>query len=614
MTGTAARTGRGRRSPLPCGGYQRPPAARAGAGGAEVAFTGDDGRRGVFRFAGLPVPGWHEPVAAAFAARTGPGGGLRTLASASAAWQVTARFLRFLDSQQPQPAAPGSLRAAHLDLFRAARATTAGPAAGLRELRQVLALLGQEPLRSLLVPEVADYLGRRFADPRRPGQPGYSDGELARILAAARSDAVAINARIGAATELLRCLEAGPDTLSPADRALAGRLAVIAATGIVPAGGNSAERRRIAARLFLIREDLPPLLVLMVALSGRNGETVKELPAAHRLLDGKAVEVTVTKRRRGPGHWSGQAVWETGPPDRRLHTPGGCYLMIAELTARSREITGSPSLWLVWRNGQHGVSGTAEHHDPFASRLGDLLPLNAWARRHGLLGDDGNPLAVRLGRLRTSAEVRRTRQLGGHLPSAARTNTMQVLWNSYLRADPAVTAWAEETICAALGDAERAAFDAHARALAGHRGTLRVIPGPPPAPGTGAADAAGLDAGTARRAAAGELDTAWAACTGRDAGPWNAGTCRASFLDCFHCGNCLITTTHLPRLLALARDLEQRREQVNAAGWWRRYGPAWAAIRHHVLPEFTPAEVQAAEAVMPADSLLDLAEGIRERP
>ncbi len=608
MTGTAAaRTGRGRHSPLPSGGYQRPPAARAGAGGPEVAFEGDDGRRGVFRFAGLPVPGWHEPVAAAFAARTGPAGGLRTLASASVGWQVTARFLRFLASQQPPPAVPGLLRGAHLDLFRAARAATAGPAAGLRELRQVLALLGQEPLRSLLVPEAADYLGRRFADPRRPGQPGYSDGELARILAAARSDVVAISARIGAAGELLRRLETCPDTLAPADRALAGRLAVIAATGIVPAGGNSAERRRIAAHLFLTREDLPPLLILMVALTGRNGETVKELPAIHRLLDGKAVEVTVTKRRRGPGHWSGQAAWETGLPGRRLHTPGGCYLLIAELTARGREITGSASLWSVWRNGHGRVSGTAEHHDPFATRLGDLLPLSAWGRRHGLLGDDGSPLSVRLGRLRTSAEVRRTRQLGGHLPSAARTNTMQVLWGSYLRADPVITAWAEETISAALGDAERAALDAHARALAGHGGILRIIPGPPPG-------AAGLDAGTARRAAAGELDTAWAACTGRDAGPWNTGTCRASFLDCFHCGNCLITTTHLPRLLALARDLEQRREQISAAEWWRRYGPAWAAIRHHVLPEFTPAEVQAAEAVMPADSLLDLGEGIRERP
>jgi hypothetical protein len=179
-----------------------------------------------------------------------------------------------------------------------------------------------------------------------------------------------------------------------------------------------------------------------------------------------------------------------------------------------------------------------------------------------------------------------------------------------LRADPAVTAWAEDTISTALGDAKRAALDAHARALVGHGATLRVIPGPAP----GAAGASGLAAGTARRAAAGELDTAWAACTGRDTGPWNTGACRASFLDCFHCGNCLITTTHLPRLLALTRDLEQRREQMDAAGWWQRYGPAWAAIRHHVLPEFTPVEVQAAEAVLPADSLLDLAEGIRERP
>jgi len=130
-----------------------------------VTFEGDDGRRSAFRFAGLPLPGWHEPTATAFAARTGPGGGLRTLASARSVWDITARFLRFLASQQPQPAEPGSLRAAHLDLFRSARAAAAGPPAGLRELRQVLALLGQEPLRGLLCPEAADYLDRRWADP-----------------------------------------------------------------------------------------------------------------------------------------------------------------------------------------------------------------------------------------------------------------------------------------------------------------------------------------------------------------------------------------------------------------------------------------------------------------
>lgn len=48
--------------------------------------------------------------------------------------------------------------------------------------------------------------------------------------------------------------------------------------------------------------------------------------------------------------------------------------------------------------------------------------------------------------------------------------------------------------------------------------------------------------------------------------------------------------------------------------WWQRYGPAWAAIRHDILPEFTPAELQAAAAARPADSLLDLAERLREQP
>ena len=52
-------------------------------------------------------------------------------------------------------------------------------------------------------------------------------------------------------------------------------------------------------------------------------------------------------------------------------------------------------------------------------------------------------LKLDMNRLRTSVEVRRTRQMGGHLPSAARTNTMQTLWSSYLRGDPAVTEWAE---------------------------------------------------------------------------------------------------------------------------------------------------------------------------
>ena len=143
---------------------------------------------------------------------------------------------------------------------------------------------------------------------------------------------------------------------------------------------------------------------------------------------------------------------------------------------------------------------------------------------------------------------------------------------------------------AALADAEQAALRAHAQALASHGGALRIIPAPlqqrTPPGGPGCHDRAPRRHGGAGHG----LDGMHRA--GRS--PWNEGTCRASFLDCFHCGNALITRTHLPRLLSLAEALEQRRAQMNTDAWWRRYGPAWEAIRHHVLPEFSAAEVQAA--------------------
>jgi hypothetical protein len=45
------------------------------------------------------------------------------------------------------------------------------------------------------------------------------------------------------------------------------------------------------------------------------------------------------------------------------------------------------------------------------------------------------PLEVSFNRIRTSIEVRRTRAAGGHLPSAVRSNTIGVLFTTYLRGD-----------------------------------------------------------------------------------------------------------------------------------------------------------------------------------
>jgi len=339
-----SRTGPGRPSALPSGPYSSPETVRPGEAGADVAFTGDDGRLHVFDTAKLAMPGWREPVAAAFAARTGVAGGLRTLASAESTWQTTRRFLSFLSLQQPPPFSPGDLTAAHLDAFHAERPRTMSRRNALTELRRMLLLLEQQSLKAVLAPDVPDYLGRRWRDPRADGAPGYSDGELGRIVAAARSDAVAISARIEAGERLVTRYRQEPGALSPQEEPRARGLAEMAETGLVPCP-DEAERQVLrwrletAGHLFLTPRDVAPLLVLGVALTGRNVETLKELPAQHRLLEGKAVEVTVVKRRRGAGRWHDQATWEIGPPSRRLHTPGGFYLLLCRLTESSRALS-----------------------------------------------------------------------------------------------------------------------------------------------------------------------------------------------------------------------------------------------------------------------------------
>ena len=78
-----------------------------------------------------------------------------------------------------------------------------------------------------------------------------------------------------------------------------------------------------------MRQDLPAMLVLMVAVTARNIETIKELSAEHRIIDGKAVEVRLTKRRRRSGRWHETATWEIGAPGKELRRPGGLYLLLA---------------------------------------------------------------------------------------------------------------------------------------------------------------------------------------------------------------------------------------------------------------------------------------------
>lgn len=313
----------------------------------------------------------------------------------------------------------------------------------------------------------------------------------------------------------------------------------------------------------------------------------------------------MVKRRRGPKRWFETVTWEIGPANRQLHTPGGIYLLLVDLAARSREFCGSELAVCVWRNGlRAGVHGREEHYAPFERSLqGATLRIPNWSagRARPLLADpkpggERVPLQVTFNRLKTSMEVRRTKRMGGHLPSAAKSNSMTVLFRHYLSGDPVITEWAQEVLGEALVDAEQAALQAHQQALKIAGSTLKVISGPV---SPESLTAAGLNPETAEKAADGQLDTGWTACTDHDHHPATDAPCKVTFLDCFHCGNCLITRDHLPHLLGLLDALAARRRQLSVEDWWKRYGPAWAAIRRDILAKFTPAEVERARQPSP---------------
>ena len=105
--------------------------------------------------------------------------------------------------------------------------------------------------------------------------------------------------------------------------------------------------------------------VLLVRLTGHNGDTIYNAPAAHHRPDGGAgpiasVQLDLVKPRRGRRGYMTAALsdlptWATPPrsdievsPRDELHTPYGVYMLALELTASARRITGSDKLFVFW--------------------------------------------------------------------------------------------------------------------------------------------------------------------------------------------------------------------------------------------------------------------------
>ncbi len=628
---SAPRTGRDQIAPQPDGYYDPHTIEQTMSGSPTVHFHGEDNRTTRYSFAQLPCPELHDPLAAAWATRIGPVGGLRTRSGADNGWNTLKRFLNFLGNHPLPLTSLGQVTIAHFEGFRARELARTTPPQASRELTALKSILRHVP-RTELDSAVVEYVSRARESPH-PQQPdisaviGYSDREFMAIMAAARSDVAAIRARLRSSQQLLELFTSQPHTLSAAERERGAELSVMAATGVVPpplrpsaVSGSVIDLAgwvAKAAELFLTTQDLLPLLVLGVGLSGRNGETIKELAPDHRVLDDRAVVVNILKRRRGKARTRETVHWEGSTKDSELRTPGGFFLLLHELASGSRAFSNSTRVWSIWTRdnfrGPKDFIGTRAaahgHIDPFELRVSRWLEHRKWISRHGLTADDNSsgPVVLSMNRLKTTVEVRRTRAVGGHLRSASRTNTPDVSFLHYLRSDPRVRDWADEVLTEALHEAEHNAHAFRGRIM-GASESAAFTSNP-----AGIAAELGVSIDQIQRAVNGELDTLVSSCLDFEHSPFvRGGPCAVSFLTCLRCPNALVTERHLPHLFALLDWLQRELDGHSIDDWVGHHGVTWLIITRLILPKFTVAQQERGRAEKLVNVPTDLLDGLRE--
>ena len=576
-------TGRYTRAALPTVGDLEPPArwSRRGANIA-VEFAGQDGRSKTFRTDKIPMKQLHEAFVVAFAELTGFDGTIRTERSATGAWSNGRRFLIFLSEQQPDCESWSQITPELVQEYESHRTLCVGERSRLMELHSLHRLFERLPENERLADEtiLAFTRSRKWPDPIGVG--GYSDATFSAMLNAARVDVRRILKRIEDGEKLLSDWKENPAALSPQDAALGEALhSIDKGMDVGPVAGRSdswAERHRTASHLYLTYGDIPPFLVLLVALSAANSETIKELPAAHALSEGRrTVSLRLTKRRSGQGKWYQTDTWETGVGSAELARPGSLYLALHQVMDRARERCGTEFLWAVWTNGRnYGRDLNGGTHFAWSSGLAQVpLHLTRWAKSHGLK-DGEEDLRVTLNRVRTSAIVRRTRELGGHLPSATKSNSQNVLFQSYLRPDATTRDWADEIIDESFADAEdilsNTTIERLDHQLIGGRGTKDSNEG-------------GLFS-----------ETGYLACRNVSESPHDDGNaCTQTALICFRCSNAVVGEKHLPGILRLRSELLERYDELEYQSWVAAYGNAWSSIQNEILPRFTTEELEQAE-------------------
>ncbi len=433
---------------------------------------------------------------------------------------------------------------------------------------------------------------RRIID-HYPGSGRPRDAYDARITAAmregSRRDVLSIHHRIvvgGAAVLRGESIE-GDDRIQAAYRAVLEQIEQDGTIGCMhptyrylyfwrrEAGlSNGALIDDLHGHFHLSHFDVISFLVLLSLETGIEIECCKDL-TANCLKNPAAgsVDIDYCKRRARGAEWRRLRV-----RDGSSGTPGGLLRMALRLTARARRQLGSDSLWCYVMRGQLVAGIGHPRHSALAT----------FVDRHGIVGDDGQPLRLVLSRLRKTHKAEWYRRTDGQMEQFAIGHTAEIAANHY--ADiPALRPLHEEAVAAGLQDALDATIIPRIVTPA-EEARMRAAPATADLPVPPAEVAAFLS---------GSQDLWLASCGGFYNSPFGAkgDACPVPFWGCLECSNAVITARKLPSLIAFMVFMVSQRNSLAAADWAAKFDRAYRRIADQILPAFPAAIVAAARSI-----------------
>jgi len=521
--------------------------------------------------------------AGALRTASGIGGPLGAASTIKQHAQAYPSFFDYLQAHARQVSGPEDLRRAHIDGFETWLEAGSGPIGRRITLCKVIVALRTVALEhpGLLDRELEHRLAYTSMQPFQHSRPrdAYSPFVARQLRDAARADLDAIRTRLR--SPIIASGNAGIDARRVAIEVVLDRCGSInyahpAFKRLYFYRYNDSARSpvlisEIHGRRHLTGADIVPLVILLSLATGLEIECCKALTAdCLRNPSRDTVEIAYVKRRaRGSEHKRLRV------RDGALTTPGGLIRLILDMTAEARRHCASESLWVYY---QAGVlrSGIRHPHQQVA----------AWAARHGIMDDEGQPLHLLLTRLRKTHKALWYVWTQGDMARFAVGHTEEVAARHYAEV-PALRHLHEAAIAAGLTDA-----------LAGAASGPLILP--PAAEQRVRADTSIAHPAPDEVAALldGAQDVWLTSCGGFYDSPFGrtGEPCPQPFWGCFECANAVFTARKLPALLAFLDLVTAERARLGAADWSAKFGQVYARITQQILPAFPDALVAQARS------------------